>query len=29
MKESVVISFINLTDNHFNKIEKEWKDLND
>ena len=27
MKESVVISFINLTDKHFNSIEKEWKDL--
>jgi len=27
MKESVVISFINLTDKHYNMIEKEWKDL--
>jgi ABC-2 type transport system ATP-binding protein len=27
MKESVVISFINLTEKHFNMIEKEWKDL--
>ena len=27
MKESVVISFKNLTDKHFNIIEKEWKDL--
>jgi ABC-2 type transport system ATP-binding protein len=27
MKESVVISFINLTDKHYNMLEKEWKDL--
>jgi len=27
MKESVVISFNNLTDKHFNIIEKVWKDL--
>lgn len=27
MKESVVISFINLTDKHFNRLEKEWNDL--
>jgi ABC-2 type transport system ATP-binding protein len=27
MKESVVISFINLTDKHYNMLEKEWNDL--
>jgi ABC-2 type transport system ATP-binding protein len=27
MKESVVISFTNLTDKHYNMIEKGWKDL--
>jgi len=27
MKESVEISFINLTDRHYNMLEKEWKDL--
>ena len=27
MKESVVISFTNLTDERYNTIEKEWKDL--
>jgi len=27
MKESVVVSFNNLTDKHFNIIEKVWKDL--
>jgi len=27
MKESVVISYTNLTDEHYNTIEKEWKDL--
>ncbi len=27
MKESVVISYINLTDERYNTIEKEWKDL--
>jgi len=27
MKESVVISYTNLTDELYNKIEKEWKDL--
>jgi len=27
MKESVVISYTNLTDNLFNTMEKEWKDL--
>ena len=27
MKESVVISYTNLTDERYNTIEKEWKDL--
>jgi ABC-2 type transport system ATP-binding protein len=27
MKESVVISYTNLTDERYNKIEKEWKDI--
>jgi len=27
MEESVEISFINLTDRHYNMLEKEWKDL--
>jgi ABC-2 type transport system ATP-binding protein len=27
MKESVVISYTNLTDKHYDMIEKEWKDL--
>jgi ABC-2 type transport system ATP-binding protein len=27
MKESVVISYTNLTDEHYNTIEKEWKDI--
>ncbi|MFC2117424.1 ABC transporter ATP-binding protein [Bacteroidota bacterium] len=27
MKETVVISFTNLTDEHYNRIAKDWKDL--